>query len=213
MATDTGCMVTAFSRLFSSDAGTSLKPSMVTGRLRLCSSPHLPAAAVYAQSASVSMPLFFTIHLNALSIRPPLQPMLPLCEHDTSSSSDTASSLPVLMAWMPSTDPVVEKAQQDPHWPWFFTAVTAPALTQSTLGFGATSANSQVAGSTGGLASISVCLYPSMVLNSSVVRSAKWFSPTQCECLPSACSALCRSTNTSLAAKMPMRRSSSSTVS
>lgn len=32
----------------------------------------------------------------------------------------------------PSTDPTVEKAQQDPHCPWFWMGVTAPPLTQST---------------------------------------------------------------------------------
>jgi len=32
----------------------------------------------------------------------------------------------------PSVEPVVEKAQQEPHWPWFFTGVTAPLATQST---------------------------------------------------------------------------------
>lgn len=32
----------------------------------------------------------------------------------------------------PSKAPVVEKAQHDPHIPWFFTAVTAPCALQST---------------------------------------------------------------------------------
>lgn len=32
----------------------------------------------------------------------------------------------------PSSDPVVEKAQQDPQFPWFLTGVTAPCCCQST---------------------------------------------------------------------------------
>jgi len=32
----------------------------------------------------------------------------------------------------PSSDPVVENAQHEPHCPWFLTGVTAPAVTQST---------------------------------------------------------------------------------
>ena len=32
---------------------------------------------------------------------------------------------------MPSTAPVVEKAQHEPHWPWFLIAVTAPYFYQS----------------------------------------------------------------------------------
>jgi len=31
-----------------------------------------------------------------------------------------------------SVAPVVENAQHEPHWPWFFTGVTAPAAFQST---------------------------------------------------------------------------------
>ena len=32
---------------------------------------------------------------------------------------------------------MVEKGQHEPHWPWFFTGVTAPLVRQSTLPFGA----------------------------------------------------------------------------
>ena len=32
---------------------------------------------------------------------------------------------------MPSVEPVVKKAQHEPHWPWFLTGVTAPPLFQS----------------------------------------------------------------------------------
>jgi len=33
----------------------------------------------------------------------------------------------------PSSDPVVEKAQHEPHCPWFLIGVTAPAVAQLTL--------------------------------------------------------------------------------
>jgi hypothetical protein len=36
------------------------------------------------------------------------------------------------MKEIPSTEPVVEKAQHEPHWPWFLTGVTAPFADQST---------------------------------------------------------------------------------
>lgn len=39
--------------------------------------------------------------------------------------------MPVLMANEPSIAPVLEKAQQEPQRPWFFTGVTAPLATQS----------------------------------------------------------------------------------
>lgn len=40
-------------------------------------------------------------------------------------------SSPVLMALIPSMEPVVLKAQQEPHAPWFLTGVTAPSALQS----------------------------------------------------------------------------------
>merc|ERR1712139_249947 len=71
------------------------------------------------------------MYLNQLSIRPPLHPLATL-SHSTSSSSLKDSSLPLAIAFAPSTEPVVENAQHEPHWPWFFTGVTAPLATQST---------------------------------------------------------------------------------
>ena len=50
----------------------------------------------------------------------------------TSSCSEKERSFPVAIWYAPSVDPVVEKAQHEPHWPWFFTGVTAPLATQST---------------------------------------------------------------------------------
>lgn len=38
----------------------------------------------------------------------------------------------MLKKFNPSNPPVVEKDQQDPHCPWFLTAVTAPLETQLT---------------------------------------------------------------------------------
>ena len=37
------------------------------------------------------------------------------------------------MACAPSTEPVVEKDQHEPHWPWFLTGVTAFLVRQSTV--------------------------------------------------------------------------------
>ena len=35
---------------------------------------------------------------------------------------------PVFRKTAPSVEPVVEKAQHDPHWPWSLTPVTAPLV-------------------------------------------------------------------------------------
>ena len=73
------------------------------------------------------------MYWKASSIRPPLQPWLPSApEQSTSCCSDRDNSWPVLMKVIPSTEPVVEKDQQEPQSPWFFTGVTAPAAFQST---------------------------------------------------------------------------------
>merc|ERR1719154_698735 len=45
--------------------------------------------------------------------------------------SDKDTKLPDFLACWPSNEPVVEKAQQEPHCPWFFTAVTMPLVRQS----------------------------------------------------------------------------------
>ena len=95
------------------------------------------------------MPRLLTIHSNPLSINPPLHPMLPFLEQEMSSSSLREMSLPVLMALTPSTAPVVENAQHEPHCFWFLTGVTAPSATQSIVSGGVTSAYSQVEASTG----------------------------------------------------------------
>jgi hypothetical protein len=47
--------------------------------------------------------------------------------------SERETRLPDLMAWAPSVDPVVEKDQQLPHWPWFLMGVTTPLFLQSTV--------------------------------------------------------------------------------
>ena len=43
--------------------------------------------------------------------------------------SEKEDSLPVEMAYDPSMEPVVEKAQHEPHCAWFLTGVTAPLAT------------------------------------------------------------------------------------
>lgn len=50
----------------------------------------------------------------------------------TSSCSLRVVRFPPKIAAAPSTAPVVEKDQQEPHLPWFFTSDTAPRSTQST---------------------------------------------------------------------------------
>ena len=150
MATDTGCMATAFSNASSSSGGTSVNPSIRTGRRNfLANQPQRPFSASYGQSSSESIPPLRTIQSNALSICPPSHPALPFVEHDTSSSSETETKEPVLMKFTPSTEPVVENAQHEPHWPWFLTRVTAPSETQSLSGGARTSAYSQSLGSAG----------------------------------------------------------------
>merc|ERR1719182_983477 len=67
-------------------------------------------------------------------MRPPLQPWLPKePAQSTNCCSERDTSLPEDRKLAPSREPVVEKAQHEPHWPWFFTGVTAPLVTQSTL--------------------------------------------------------------------------------
>ena len=69
---------------------------------------------------------------------PPWQPMHPhfshrdVESHETSSCSESETSLPVLMANAPSMPPMVEKAQHEPQSPWSLMGVTLPAATQST---------------------------------------------------------------------------------
>jgi hypothetical protein len=46
-------------------------------------------------------------------------------EQSTNYCSEKEVRVPVLMAFIPSRDPVEEKAQHDPQEPWFLTAVTA----------------------------------------------------------------------------------------
>jgi len=62
---------------------------------------------------------------------PPLHPWFPLWEQSTSDCSENSYRVPVLMALTPSMAPTVEKAQHDPHCPWFLTAETAPLAFQS----------------------------------------------------------------------------------
>mmetsp|Transcript_17119 Transcript_17119/g.25782 ORF Transcript_17119/g.25782 Transcript_17119/m.25782 type:complete len:253 (+) Transcript_17119:745-1503(+) len=130
---ETGCDATAERSAFSSPLGTSLWPETVTtGEHDLVHVPVVPLPEVYGYACSVQMPPFSWIHSNALSISPPEQPWSPLWSHCTRSSSDREISLPVAIWYAPSTDPVVEKAQHEPHRCWFFTGVTAPFATQST---------------------------------------------------------------------------------
>jgi len=130
MATETGpTVVTASRRLVS--PRTSLWPltpplGMAVEKLVL----QLPSLAVYAYEASEAT---FTVpwYAKPASMRPPPQPLFAL-EQSTSCCSERDTSLPVAPDHAPSVPPVVENAQQDPHWPWFFTAVTRCLVVQST---------------------------------------------------------------------------------
>ena len=65
------------------------------------------------------------------------EPPCAALSHCTRFSSEYEASWPVWMAIEPSTEPVVEKDQQLPHWPWFLIGVTAPLATQSSESGGA----------------------------------------------------------------------------
>ena len=79
------------------------------------------------------MPPFQMIQSIASFMSPPRQPALPFFAHDTSSCSESSTSLPVAIAFADSMAPVTLNDQQDPQEPWFFTGVTTPFARQSTL--------------------------------------------------------------------------------
>jgi hypothetical protein len=113
-ATATGCCTMALTRSGSELTVTSVYDLTEATALHFL---HVPSAAVYGYDASEQMPLD-SIHLKAESIRPPLQPWLPAePEQSTSSCSDSDGSVPVAMNVAPSSAPVVENAQHEPHWP------------------------------------------------------------------------------------------------
>jgi len=69
-----------------------------------------------------------------LSIKPPSHPWFPYeVEQSTNCYSEKDNKFLLVMKLRPSSDPVVEKAQHEPHCPWFLTPVTAPAVTQLTV--------------------------------------------------------------------------------
>ena len=117
------------------------------------------------------------------------------------------------MALMPSTAPVVENAQHDPHCFWFLTGVASAAGDPvDLLGRGHVGVFPG-GGVDGGAGARRAALYPSIFLNSSLVRSARWFKPTKWVCSPFSYSALCFWTNSWLSAKIFMRCSFSSSES
>jgi hypothetical protein len=72
--------------------------------------------------------------LKALSIKPPSHPWFPYeVEQSTNCCSEKLNKFfPLNKKLAPSNEPVVEKAQHEPHCPWFLIGVTAPAVTQLT---------------------------------------------------------------------------------
>jgi hypothetical protein len=57
--------------------------------------------------------------------------LFPFLEQSTKAYSENSYIYPDLMAFKPSKAPTVEKAQHDPHYPWFLTSETAPLVLQS----------------------------------------------------------------------------------
>merc|ERR550525_1469284 len=111
--------------------------------VHLLASQIRPVLAVYGYSSSEHNPFSFSTYLKASSINPPSQPLLPSrFEQSISSCSDRVGiSSPVtscLIAYRDSNEPVVENAQQDPHDPWFLTAVTYdfPSLLVQSISLG-----------------------------------------------------------------------------
>jgi len=77
-------------------------------------------------------PLFWT-YLKAFCINPPLHPWFPYDpEQSTNCYSDKLVNPFPPMANNDSTAPTAEKAQHDPHDPWFLTEETTPLVLQST---------------------------------------------------------------------------------
>merc|ERR1719491_1938608 len=101
-------------------------------------------------------------------IRPPLQPLFFL-EQSTSCCSEKDWRVPVERNMDPSMAPVEEKAQHDPHCPWFFTLVTAPLVTQLTE-------SSRLEVSRISASKLLVCapLYARSLLYSASVQSENW---------------------------------------
>jgi len=65
-------------------------------------------------------------------MRPPRHPLLPpFLEQSTSYYSAKDSRVEVLIYQAASKAATAEKAQQEPHDPWFLTALTAPLVLQS----------------------------------------------------------------------------------
>merc|ERR1719367_1858806 len=124
-------------------------------------------------------------------MRPPWQPWFPsAAEQSTSCCSESDTSFPVSMATAPSVEPVVEKAQHEPHDAWFFTGVTAFLVRQSTP-----SAFSLIFLSLSGLVS-RVRLnvqppIPTTLLNSSHSRSENSLPPMRQFSSPSSARLLC----------------------
>ena len=134
---------------------------------------HDESQAQYGQSDSVSS-FLDSRQLKALSIRPPLHPWFPYDPEQSTSccSENEVSEFPASLQ-APSTEPVVEKAQHDPHCPWFLTPVTAPYYLQSTLDL-----KLSVERFSSFLTLLALGLYPRQsLLNSDGVRSENWLMP------------------------------------
>merc|ERR1719198_825565 len=114
-------------------------------------------------------------------MRPPWhplqQPLTPLTQ-STRSCSEKEVSL-CFSAYWPSSEAMVENAQQEPHCAWFLTGLTMPFVRQSTE-VGRESASILRPSSKGVPVRSAEGSYLSPLaheLNSSAVWSANWFTP------------------------------------
>merc|ERR1719463_148911 len=107
-------------------------------------------------------------------MRPPLHPESTLSQ-STSCCSLRDTSEPVAISQAPSSEPVVENAQHEPHCPWFFTGVTAPLVVQSTEAANSDPSCTCVPTLATPLQA-ELGLYPNKDLYSSRVKSANWLA-------------------------------------
>ena len=111
-----------------------LSTSLTTSLPLVLQRPLLPPPLLYGYDDSVARPPNFFTYWKAESMMPPLHPAAPFTwQHETICCSEKETSLPVEIWWTPSMEPVALNVQHEPHWPWFFTGVTAPFLRQSTV--------------------------------------------------------------------------------
>jgi len=92
-------------------------------------------------------------------------------EQSTNCCSEKDTSEPELIKFNPSREPVVEKAQHDPHEPWFLIGVTAPLESQLTVSFSSPTVRSLT------FLALFEDLYPRRALYSLALKSLRPVTP------------------------------------